>query len=221
MDISPSCSESEVVRLRSLQRGDRGRPPPRQPGSTHRGLAAGHSGASGRPCHLRRVPVGSFGAGERPCRDDPMSEVRSKDGTPIAFDRSGAGPPSDRRARRPERPVVRRALRRGVGAELHRLRLRPSGLGDSGDTPPYAVDREVEDIDALISEAGGSAWCTAIPRVRSSPSRRRLAASGSRSSRSRSRRSSSTTADLPPGRYVASSRRWRPRAGEVTWSRSS
>jgi pimeloyl-ACP methyl ester carboxylesterase len=32
------------------------------------------------------------------------------------------------------------------------------GRGESGDTPPYAVDREVEDIDALISEAGGSAF---------------------------------------------------------------
>jgi pimeloyl-ACP methyl ester carboxylesterase len=31
------------------------------------------------------------------------------------------------------------------------------GRGDSGDTPPYAVEREVEDIDAIIDEAGGSA----------------------------------------------------------------
>ena len=29
---------------------------------------------------------------------------------------------------------------------------------DSGDTTPYAVEREVEDIDALITEAGGSAF---------------------------------------------------------------
>jgi pimeloyl-ACP methyl ester carboxylesterase len=31
------------------------------------------------------------------------------------------------------------------------------GRGESGDTPPYAVEREVEDIQALIAEAGGSA----------------------------------------------------------------
>ena len=31
------------------------------------------------------------------------------------------------------------------------------GRGDSGDTHPYAVEREIEDIDALISEVGGSA----------------------------------------------------------------
>jgi pimeloyl-ACP methyl ester carboxylesterase len=30
--------------------------------------------------------------------------------------------------------------------------------GDSGDTRPYAVEREVEDIEALIDEAGGSAF---------------------------------------------------------------
>jgi pimeloyl-ACP methyl ester carboxylesterase len=30
------------------------------------------------------------------------------------------------------------------------------GRGDSGDTPPYSVEREIEDIDALITAAGGS-----------------------------------------------------------------
>jgi pimeloyl-ACP methyl ester carboxylesterase len=32
------------------------------------------------------------------------------------------------------------------------------GRGDSGDTPPYAVQREIEDIEALIDGAGGSAF---------------------------------------------------------------
>jgi len=32
------------------------------------------------------------------------------------------------------------------------------GRGDSGDTLPYAVEREVEDIAALLSEAGGAAF---------------------------------------------------------------
>jgi pimeloyl-ACP methyl ester carboxylesterase len=31
------------------------------------------------------------------------------------------------------------------------------GRGDSGDTLPYAVEREIEDLEALIAEAGGSA----------------------------------------------------------------
>jgi len=32
------------------------------------------------------------------------------------------------------------------------------GRGDSTDTPPYAVEREVEDIQALVEDAGGSAF---------------------------------------------------------------
>jgi pimeloyl-ACP methyl ester carboxylesterase len=32
------------------------------------------------------------------------------------------------------------------------------GRGDSGDTQPYAVDREIEDIEALIDKAGGTAY---------------------------------------------------------------
>jgi pimeloyl-ACP methyl ester carboxylesterase len=32
------------------------------------------------------------------------------------------------------------------------------GRGDSGDRAPYAVEREVEDLDALITEAGGAAY---------------------------------------------------------------
>jgi pimeloyl-ACP methyl ester carboxylesterase len=87
-----------------------------------------------------------------------MSEVRSKDGTPIAFDRSGAGAPLI---------VVLGALNDRSSAVPFAEALAPHftvyaydrrGRGESGDTPPYAVDREVEDIDALISEAGGSAF---------------------------------------------------------------
>jgi pimeloyl-ACP methyl ester carboxylesterase len=32
------------------------------------------------------------------------------------------------------------------------------GRGDSGDTPPYAVEREIEDLAAVIEAAGGSAY---------------------------------------------------------------
>jgi pimeloyl-ACP methyl ester carboxylesterase len=32
------------------------------------------------------------------------------------------------------------------------------GRGDSGDTPPYAVEREVEDLRALVQHAGGTAF---------------------------------------------------------------
>jgi pimeloyl-ACP methyl ester carboxylesterase len=84
--------------------------------------------------------------------------VTSKDGTTIAFDRSGDGPPV---------VLVGGALStRGAAEPLAEL-LAPSftafaydrrGRGDSGDTPPYEVEREVEDIEALVQEAGGSAF---------------------------------------------------------------
>ncbi len=86
------------------------------------------------------------------------SEVTSKDGTAIAFDRSGEGPSI---------VLVGGALAdRSAAAELA-ARLAPHltviafdrrGRGDSGDTPPYAVDREVEDIEALILAVGGQAF---------------------------------------------------------------
>lgn len=85
-------------------------------------------------------------------------EVTSKDGTAIAFDRSGEGPPI---------VLVGGALAdRSAAAELA-AQLAPHftvvafdrrGRGDSGDTAPYAVDREVEDIGALILDVGGQAF---------------------------------------------------------------
>lgn len=87
-----------------------------------------------------------------------MEEVISKDGTTIAFDRSGEGPPlllvggalSDRSAAADL--TTRLASRFTVIAYDRR------GRGDSADTPPYAVDREVEDIEALIVAGGGRAF---------------------------------------------------------------
>jgi pimeloyl-ACP methyl ester carboxylesterase len=81
----------------------------------------------------------------------------SADGTAIAFDRTGDGPPL---------VFVRGAFNdRTTAAELAEL-LAPSftvfnydrrGRGDSGDTPPYAVEREIEDLEAVIDAAGGAA----------------------------------------------------------------
>ena len=89
---------------------------------------------------------------------DPPSSVRSADGTAISFDRTGDGPPlilvggalSDRTAAAPLAALL--APRFTVYAFDRR------GRGDRGDTPPYAVDREVEDLGALIDDAGGSAF---------------------------------------------------------------
>ena len=89
-----------------------------------------------------------------------MHEVTSKDGTHIAYDKLGEGPAVI---------LVAGAMCARLswsGPQLSNL-LAPHftvynydrrGRGDSGDTKPYAVAREVEDIEALIDEAGGSAY---------------------------------------------------------------
>lgn len=80
-----------------------------------------------------------------------------KDGTAIAFDRQGPG-----RRSSSSREVSTTAPRtRRFAAELaDRLtayNYARRGRGESGDTQPYALQREIEDIEALIAEAGGSA----------------------------------------------------------------
>ena len=86
-----------------------------------------------------------------------MNRVQSKDGTSIAFDRSGEGQEIvmvgggsvDRMANAP--------LAALLTEHFTVFNYDRRGRGDSGDTAPYAVEREIEDIDALINEAGGSA----------------------------------------------------------------
>src|SRR5215469_18778372 len=86
-----------------------------------------------------------------------MRTVISKDGTPIAFDQLGEGVPIIL--------VVGAFNTRSTGAPLAATRsdhftvfnYDRRGRGDSGDTAPYAVEREIEDIAALIAAAGGSA----------------------------------------------------------------
>lgn len=91
-----------------------------------------------------------------------MRKVTSKDGTTIAFDQLGEGPAVVL--------VGGASVSRSDNAPLAAL-LAPHftvinydrrGRGDSGDTAPYAVEREVEDIEALIKEAGGSAFVYGI-----------------------------------------------------------
>jgi pimeloyl-ACP methyl ester carboxylesterase len=87
-----------------------------------------------------------------------MDTVISKDGTSIAFDRMGEGTPvilvsggsTDRMANAP--------LAELLASDFTVLNYDRRGRGPSGDTPPYAVEREVEDIDAVIGAAGGSAF---------------------------------------------------------------
>jgi len=85
-----------------------------------------------------------------------MDRVTSKDGTSIAYDRAGHGPAVvlvggglvDRSENGP--------LAAELAARFTVYNYDRRGRGKSGDTMPYSVQREIEDIDALIAEAGGS-----------------------------------------------------------------
>jgi pimeloyl-ACP methyl ester carboxylesterase len=83
--------------------------------------------------------------------------VRSADGTRIGFDRLGDGPPVI---------LIEAAghyrdfssfggLSPRLAREFTVLTYDRRGRGESTDTPPYAPEREVEDLAALIAEAGG------------------------------------------------------------------
>jgi pimeloyl-ACP methyl ester carboxylesterase len=84
--------------------------------------------------------------------------VTSKDGTRIAFDRSGEGPAlilvgGALSVRSAWAPVAELLAPRFTVVSFDRR-----GRGDSEDTSPYAVEREIEDIEALIDEVGGTAF---------------------------------------------------------------
>lgn len=101
----------------------------------------------------------SAGCGRKPVEGaHAMQTVTSKDGTRIAFDRAGQGPAlvlvggalSERSA---NGPLVEQLAKRFTVFSYDRR-----GRGDSGDTAPYAVAREIEDIEALLAQAGAPAF---------------------------------------------------------------
>ncbi|MCT2588418.1 alpha/beta hydrolase [Streptomyces sp. N2-109] len=86
-----------------------------------------------------------------------MHKVVSRDGTTIAFKKEGTGPP---------------LVLLGGGFRDHTVfthfisELAPHcttyaydrrGRGESGDAPAYAIEREIEDLEAVIADAGGEA----------------------------------------------------------------
>lgn len=90
---------------------------------------------------------------------ETSEEVRSADGTTIAFQRSGVGPPLilvDPAGGYSGFDNVR-ALGRLLAAGFTVYSYDRRGRGGSGDTLPYAIAREVEDLAALVAHAGGSA----------------------------------------------------------------
>ncbi len=93
-----------------------------------------------------------------------MPTITSADGTTIAFEHSGAGPAiilvdgaMCYRGAGPMRPLAA-LLQDAFTVYTYDRR----GRGESSDTLPHAVAREVEDLQALVAQAGGEACVYAI-----------------------------------------------------------
>jgi pimeloyl-ACP methyl ester carboxylesterase len=86
-----------------------------------------------------------------------VNKVTSGDGTSIAFERFGEGSPVILVGGATTDRAMIRPLAEELAKDFTVINYDRRGRGDSGDTPPYAVEREVEDVGALIAEAGGQA----------------------------------------------------------------
>lgn len=86
-----------------------------------------------------------------------MKTIQSKDGTILAYDVYGSGPPliyiTGASCFRSFWPIMQDVKAFAKEFTVYNYDRR----GDSTDTLPYAVEREVEDIAALIDAAGGKA----------------------------------------------------------------
>lgn len=142
-----------------------------------------------------------------------MSSVRSADGTAIAYDELGAGPPvilvggafSFRKYRRSVE------LAELLAEHFTVFNYDRRGRGDSGDTVPYSVEREIEDLAALIELAGSSVCVWGQSSAGSSPFGRPPPVSRSTSWRPSSRRSGSM--------WTATRRRQTLPRDWISWSR--
>src|SRR3977135_809066 len=85
-------------------------------------------------------------------------QVKSKDGTAIAYEKSGHGPAVVMVGRVLGDRSQQSAVAELLAKDFTVFNFDRRAHGESGDTPPYAVEREIEDIDAVIDAAGGSAF---------------------------------------------------------------
>jgi pimeloyl-ACP methyl ester carboxylesterase len=93
-----------------------------------------------------------------------METVTSKDGTKIAYDKLGQGPAlvfvdgAFCFCKNGTTPMLLPVLSQNFTIYTYDRR----GRGDSGNTEPYSVEREIEDLKAVIDAAGGSALVLGI-----------------------------------------------------------
>jgi pimeloyl-ACP methyl ester carboxylesterase len=87
-----------------------------------------------------------------------MPHIFSKDGTNIAYDKTGQGPALIIVAGAFQGRMAMAAYAEPLSKHFTVYNYDRRGRGESGDTQPYAIEREIEDIDTLVQEAGGSAF---------------------------------------------------------------
>ena len=114
----------------------------------------------------RGGPDGQEGTGQpaQELKQDMTGFATSKDGTRIAFERTGGGPAVilingalSHRNLYGDQPLAGR-LSQHFTVYIYDRR----GRGESTDVQPYAVEREIEDVEALLDDAGGSAYLYGI-----------------------------------------------------------
>jgi len=86
-----------------------------------------------------------------------MTHVTSADGTRIVYDRVGDGPSVILVGGGLDDGAENAPLVPELAASFTVFNYARRGRGDSGDTQPYALAREVEDLAALLTAAGGEA----------------------------------------------------------------
>jgi pimeloyl-ACP methyl ester carboxylesterase len=91
--------------------------------------------------------------------EELLRSTISDDGTIIGFERTGSGPAlvivDGAMCYRGSGPSAELAA--GLASDFTVFTYDRRGRGESGDNPPYAVEREIEDLGAVIAAAGGSA----------------------------------------------------------------
>ncbi|MFB9328841.1 alpha/beta fold hydrolase [Paenibacillus aurantiacus] len=89
-----------------------------------------------------------------------MNIVISKDGTPIAYDKTGQGPALilTAGAFSYRKFPGQLELANRLSSQFTVYNYDRRGRGDSGDARDYAVEREIEDLKAIIEAAGGEAY---------------------------------------------------------------
>ena len=87
-----------------------------------------------------------------------MASTLSRDGTKIVYDKTGSGPALIIVAGAFQGRFAMSVYAEPLSQRFTVYNYDRRGRGESGDTAPYAITREMEDLGAVLQEAGGSAF---------------------------------------------------------------